>query len=367
MRVTQKHIARALNVSSITVHRALNNSGYVSKALKEKILDYAKRVNYIPHKASQVLVRNRIRKIAVFSSEEPKYFWNDVRTGIRIASQQIQPFDFQVRYCMIPGADSGLYLSRLEEVIADGVDAMAVVNQWIYDMNSIIGCLESRDVPYITVNIDAPESGRLCFIGPDYPAGGRLAAEFIGKALTFKENPRVLVINKTADMRMRSNAPDINRQRLHGFLNELGEQFGRIDCRVRIVGAVSGSESIERDIEEIVRPAVGAVDAIYLIPPFNRQFVRVMEKLKLAGKLIVVLHDLDPHTNHYLAEKWVTAVIYQNPILQGYYAVKVLEDILESGRPPENVHIPIVHSLILNENRDLYRNHYLFTQMSEKR
>jgi len=366
MRVTQKDIARALNVSLITVHRALNNSGYVSKSLKKKILNYAKKVHYVPHKASQILVRNKIRKIAIFSSDEPKYFWNDVRTGINIASEQILPFDYQVQYCMIPRSDSKFYIEKLKEVINDGVEATAIVNQWAYNMKDIIYFIDQHNIPYITFNIDAPESKRLCYIGPDYPAGGKLSAEFIDKALTFKKNAHVLIINKKAEIPANSNAPDINKERLEGFLTVMQKKFNKIHCDIKFVRQGIHLDLIENEIEKLINSTKSDIDAIYLIPPFNKQFVKVIDKLGFGGKKIVVIHDLDPYTSHYFEKKWITAVIYQNPILQGYYAVKILENILESGHRPEKDHITIVHSLILNENKDLYRNHYLFTKMIDK-
>ena len=78
-----------------------------------------------------------------------------------------------------------------------------------------------------------------------------------------------------------------------------------------------------------------------------------------------MLHDLEPSSNHYLEKNLLTSVVYQNPILQGYYTVRILENLLESGHPPEVRQINIVHSIILNENKDLYKNHYLFARMHE--
>jgi LacI family transcriptional regulator len=363
MRVTQKNIAKDLNVSSITVHRALNNSGYVSKKLRQRILDYAKRVNYVPHKASQVLVRNKVRKIAIFSSADPKYFWNDIRLGINIASQQILPFDYRVRYHMIPRGDSQPYFGKLKEEVEEGVEAIALVNQSFYDMKTLIAFVDSRSIPYITLNIDAPESRRLCHIGPDYFAGGKLAAEFIGKTLMFLKDARVLVINKKAEILAGSGAPDINRQRLEGFLSVMQKDFPDVRCETMFISPQARPELVGSDLEDILSSGKGRSDAIYLIPAFNKQFVSTIAKLGLAGKTVVI-HDLDPWTNRYFRNKWISAVIYQNPILQGYYAVKILENLLESGQLPEEEHIPIVHSLILNENRDLFRNHFLFTKLN---
>jgi LacI family transcriptional regulator len=106
------------------------------------------------------------------------------------------------------------------------------------------------------------------------------------------------------------------------------------------------------------------VDAIYFIPAYNAQFIQALEARKRRDT-IIVLHDLESASNHYLEKDLLSAVIYQNPILQGYYAVKILENILESGNPPKSKQVVITHSLLLNENKDLYKNHYFFTGMIE--
>lgn len=360
--VTQQDIANALGISLITVHRALNGSGYVSQKLKARILAHAREVTYVPHKASQILKRNRIRKVAVFSSTLPRYFWNDIRKGITIGAEQVQPFNYQVSYHMIPERNSRLYLARLGAALADGLEAVAFVNQWIYDMKSIISSVDRAGIPYLTLNIDAPDSHRLCYIGPDYRAGGRLAAEYIGKALLFKKDPRVLVVTAPAEGNAKSRAPDINALRYEGFLTVLQKHFSRIRHEVGYVTTEMRSKEVESQIRGLLTSKKGHVDAIYLIAAYNAQFIQALEKTPRA-RTFLVLHDLDPSSNHYLEKNPLTAVICQNPILQGYYTVKILENMLESGHPPDIRQINIVHSIIMNENKDLYRNHYFFTKM----
>jgi len=68
-----------------------------------------------------------------------------------------------------------------------------------------------------------------------------------------------------------------------------------------------------------------------------------------------VLHDLDKSSLHYLEAHPLMAVISQNPILQGYDAVRTLERILDTGSCPED-RIEIVHSLVFNENKEHYTN-----------
>jgi LacI family transcriptional regulator len=364
MGVTQKDIAEALQVSLITVHRALNGSGYVSRELKERILAYARDVRYVPHKASQILLRNKVRKIAIFSSALPHYFWNDIRTGITIAAEQIQALNYQVNYRTITERNSRLYLRRLREEIADGVEAIAIVNQWIFDMEAIIAFIERKGIPYLTLNVDAPDSGRLCYIGPDYREGGRLAAEYIGKTLLFKKNPRMLVITTPVETPEDSNSPDINHLRYEGFLSVMRKHFGRISHEVGYLTTDIRSKEVDRQIADLLASRQARVDAIYFIPAFNAQFIQALER-RDRGETVIVLHDLESSSNHYLERNLLTAVIDQNPILQGYYAVKILENMLESGHPPDRRQITITHSLLLNENKNLYKNHYLFTRLIE--
>ena len=362
--MTQQDIADALKVSHITVHRALNNSGYVSRGLKERILAYARDVHYVPHKASQILLRNKVRKIAIFSSALPHYFWNDIRTGITIGAEQIQAFNYQVNYRTIAERNTRLYLKRLNEEIVGGVEAVAIVNQWIFDMKSIIASIERKGIPFLTLNVDAPDSNRICYIGPDYRAGGRLAAEYIGKILRFKKNPRVLVITTPAEIPNDSSTPDLNRLRYEGFLQGIQRYFGSIAHEVGYLTTDIRSKEVGSQIEDLLRSRKAKVDVIYFIPAYNTQFIQALEKSGHKDT-VIVLHDMDSSANHYLEKNLQTAVIYQNPILQGYYAVKILENMLESGHPPDLRQITIEHSLLLNENKNLYKNHYLFARMIE--
>jgi LacI family transcriptional regulator len=364
MGITQKEIANALNLPLITVHRALNSSGYVSKELRGRILSYSREVHYVPHKASQILKRNKVRKIAVFSSSLPHYFWNDIRTGISIAAEQIQALNYRVNYHQVSERNSDQYLQRLEEEISDGVEAIAFVNQWIYRMDEIICRITRAGVPYATLNVDAPESRRVCYIGPDYRAGGGLAAEYIGKSLLFKRRPRVLVLTTLPDSRAILRAPDINKLRYEGFREVIEKHFPQLAYDAAYITKAMSSPVAAGHIADLLAEREGRFDAVYLIAAYNAPFIRALEQLAYSRR-VVVLHDLDSTSNHLLAKNLLTAVIYQNPILQGYYTVRTLENLLESGHPPENKLFNIVHSVILNENKDLYKNHTFFTRMME--
>jgi len=365
MRITQKEIARRMGISLITVSRALNNTGYVSQDLKDRILEFARENSYVPHKASQTLVRNRLRRIAVFSSSLPHYFWDDIRKGIDIAANQLQHFNYQINYHNLPEEDSVTYIRLLKEEMEKGLDAAALVNQRKYDMKTVMGLLEAEGIPYVTFNVDAEDSRRLCHIGSDYSAGGRLAANFIGSSLRFKENAAVLVLQlEEPDRHYSENMPDINRERQKGFLEVMERDYPEV--RIITENFTTPFRPGVRDvqIEKILKIREGTVDAVYLIPAFNEVFLESLEKLDYR-KTVTVLHDIDSTAIHHLETHLLSGVIYQNPILQGYYTIRTLEHILDSGSLEPRSNIEIINSLVLSENRFLFMNNYDIAQILE--
>ena len=59
--VTRKDIAEKLGVSVSVVSRVINNSGYVSKEKREKVLKAAKEMGYVQNPVAMALQQNKHR------------------------------------------------------------------------------------------------------------------------------------------------------------------------------------------------------------------------------------------------------------------------------------------------------------------
>jgi LacI family transcriptional regulator len=355
-RITQNDIAKALNIGINTVNRAFNNTGYVSKEMKKKIFEYSHEVNYVVNKAAQSLVRAEIRTIALFSSEKPKFFWDDIQKGVDIAKKHFEPFNINVLYIRIPVFDDRAYIKKLEEVLDDGVQAIGIVNNSEYDIPKICSIIEAHDVPYLTFNIDAPSSKRICYIGPDYLQGGKLAANFLGVGL--QDEDRILVLTSDSD-----RFPGINEIRLSGFQDTLAEYYPGINCVIRKLNEKDSPDAIQTKIKSYIEEEGGNYSGIYLISCFCSELIQVLSDNKcITLSPIVVVHDLFPGYKEYFNQKLITALIYQNPILQGYEAVKILEHILNHEDKTGREDVLLHSSILLRENCESYTNHYVFAQ-----
>ena len=80
--VTLKDIAKALDLSTSTVSRALRDTHEISPATKKLVLDYAKEINYKPNPIALSLKEKRSKSIGVVVSEVANSYFSQAINGI---------------------------------------------------------------------------------------------------------------------------------------------------------------------------------------------------------------------------------------------------------------------------------------------
>lgn len=80
--VTLKDIAKALNISTSTVSRALRDSYEINEKTKKIVAEYAKKVNYRPNPIALSLKENKSRAIGVIVPEIANNFFSQAINGI---------------------------------------------------------------------------------------------------------------------------------------------------------------------------------------------------------------------------------------------------------------------------------------------
>jgi LacI family transcriptional regulator len=79
---TIKDIAKALGLSTSTVSRALRDSYEISGATKKLVMDYAKKVNYLPNPNALSLKERRSKSIGIVVSEVANHYFSQAINGI---------------------------------------------------------------------------------------------------------------------------------------------------------------------------------------------------------------------------------------------------------------------------------------------
>jgi LacI family transcriptional regulator len=85
--VTIKRVAREAGVSVATVSRALNGTGPVRAAIRERILAVSERLRYVPHTGARSLITRRTGTIGVVLPDIHGEFFSEVIRGIDAVSR----------------------------------------------------------------------------------------------------------------------------------------------------------------------------------------------------------------------------------------------------------------------------------------
>jgi LacI family transcriptional regulator len=82
MNVTIKDIAKAAGVSHPTVSRALNNHPAISEATRDRIIELAQQMGYVPNASARGLKTSRTRALGVIMQQIDDPFWSEVLDGV---------------------------------------------------------------------------------------------------------------------------------------------------------------------------------------------------------------------------------------------------------------------------------------------
>ena len=86
--VTRKDIAEKLGVSVSVVSRVINNSGYVSKEKREKVLKAAKEMGYVQNPVAMALQQNKTKQLLFFCEDLTATYYNQMYHGMVRAARE---------------------------------------------------------------------------------------------------------------------------------------------------------------------------------------------------------------------------------------------------------------------------------------
>lgn len=319
---TIKTIAEAAGVSRGTVDRALNNRGEVAQDVARRIQTIADELGYVPNKAAKALRFNLTpRTIGVLLPATSDGFFASVTEGVMAAELSLAGMGINTRVERFEPSRSESFEQELSALLATGVAGLVVTGP---DTEATRAAVEQATgtVPVVTVNSDIRAPGRLCFVGQDLVQSGRVAGELMAKMLRGPGS----VIAVTGNLEFQAH-----QDRVLGFQAALSQW--QPAATVEVLEGFDSYEgttpALSRALAQTPRPsglfmATGSVEA-------------ALEQLKrsgLAGSLPVITNDMVPAVRRGLNNRIIDFTILQDPFHQGERPIRILADMLLSGRKP---------------------------------
>jgi ribose transport system substrate-binding protein len=195
-----------------------------------------------------------------------------------------------------------------------------------------------KDIPLVTMDNDAPDSGRLCYIGVDNREAGKAVARFVKKALP-KGGTIAMFIGDTTSAN--------GEARSGGVLEELatperngvpgkhpdnpqisGKFYGNyflLDGEVKEDGGPGTGKALTNAQAALDR--IGGMANVCLIGLYAYNPPAILEAARgksLVGKITIVGFDENPITLKAIDDGAIVGTVVQNPYQYGYKTVEVL-------------------------------------------
>ncbi|WP_127593251.1 substrate-binding domain-containing protein [Paenibacillus lautus] len=321
-RLTLKEISQRIGISVATVDRVLNNRGNVKPETYRKVMDKLNEMNYTPNKSASFLSRKKELSIAVVFPELPDYFWWQVEKGVNVAYEELRDYGLYVELFKSEKYDMEKQKQVVEDIIASkAFDAIAISPNDSEEMADLIDRGIEAGIAICTFNNDSPLSKRLFYVGCDYRIAGRLAANMLCK-ITGPDAKFGLI---TSDASSEPSATTFQlQQKIMGFREVIA------DYRVELTQLLKLKQE-EYDSASIFESFFDQVDAVYVTSAKLHAVGKHLEQLGLAGKKALIGHDITEEIYDDLQRDVVTATICQDPVNQGYLAIKTLFGYLAYG------------------------------------
>ena len=308
-------VARLAGVSKSTASRALTGGGYVSESTKQRVVDAAASLGYVPSTSAVSLATGRTRTIALIVPKVNRWYFGSIVEGVE---RSLIPQGYDVTlYVAEPGSRDreSLYSTYLARKRFDGVIAVALEPE-DRDLERLVAigkptvCIGNALADIPTLGLDNVGITRI--ITQHLIALGHTDIAFVGST-------------PPTDAR----AKDVDERSI-GYRNAMNDHGLTVRIRdvpstLTITDAYAAAASFLADAAFRPTGVVAACDevAIGVIIAARRMGISVPSQLSVVG--------IDGHD---YAEMFALTTVEQFPQAQGIEATRLLLSIIEGNEAP---------------------------------
>lgn len=335
MKATMLDISAASGVSTATVDRALNNRPGVSPANRQRVLEAAHQLGYLPTSGA-VTMPSRPAHLEFMLPIGANGFMVDLARHIQDYAARLP----LVSKCTIHDIEGVLpeHLQRAIDKLSINVHGVGIIALDHPKTRNIIREIVDGGIRVVTIASDVPATPRSSYVGIDNRVAGRTAAHLFGRFLHGKGRLMLL---------LGSRAYRGHEEREMGFRSVLAEEFPGLSI-MESVEINDQPEASYRATSRILSGS-GGIDGIYCIGAGRSGVVRAIEESAASRRPHFICHDLTKVTRGYLVNDQVDVVIDQNARLMAEQSVIQLLGSIAAAAPYLTLKL-IEPRLIFKEN-----------------
>ena len=174
MTVTLSDIAKSLNVSVVTVSKALRNKGKISADTRKRVLQRAKQLNYQANWVARSLVTRKTYTIGLLLPDFTHPFFAEIAKAV---AEAVRPSGYHQIISYFE-EDPELERQEAESLVARQVDGLIIASAQTRGAGTLFGGIRRRGIPLVFIDRQVM-GARGSFVGVDNEAIGRLATSHL--------------------------------------------------------------------------------------------------------------------------------------------------------------------------------------------
>lgn len=280
--------------------------------------------------------RNGGLEIVVVAKALDSEFWQRLKAGAEEAARESGDVRLAV---LAPEREVNIdqQVAILEDQVLKKVSALAVAPAGVAEIVPVLDKAAAASIPVLLVDTDLSWPRKLSYIGTDNRLGGRLAGEFVIRALSGKGQVAVI-----------RGMPGVatHEDRLAGFEEALA---GTPAIELVTVQPANSERALGMAVMENLLTSHPAIDAVFATN--DQMALGAMEAIaarNLTGKIVLVGFDATREAARAVAAGRMTAVIAQHPEAMGRRAVE--EAIRAARGEPVAERVDTGTTLVTKEN-----------------
>ncbi|ESX83093.1 MULTISPECIES: LacI family DNA-binding transcriptional regulator [unclassified Mesorhizobium] len=320
MKATVSDIARSCGLSTATVDRVLNNRPGASAANRQRVMEAAKQLGYLPV-VDQVALPSRPAHLEFFLPIGSNAFMADLARHIEDYAARL-PLVASCRIHKLTGISPSALQTAVENLSlkANGVGVIAVDHP---RTRNILREIVEAGIRLVTLVSDVPGAPRSAYVGIDNRVAGRTAALLMGRFLGGRKGHLAMVVG--------SRSYRGHEEREMGFRSVLGEEFPNLTVTSAVeindepgVSYTATMKALHNEPELL---------GIYCIGAGRSGVAKALLEARPQKKPVFICHDLTRETRGYLVDDLLDVVIDQNARLIAEQSVIRLLGSIASSAP----------------------------------
>lgn len=315
-KITIISMAKELGIAPSTVSRAFDPSSRISAPVRKKILEYARKVGYVPNRAAARLSMGQLR-VGVALANNYEYGANELLRGIKDAFRSLLDYKLTLKVIIYDNkrnrsnqyADVMDKLSDCHCIILSGFEAGCAARV----INPV-----SESIPVVILQSCVDGVNALFTSTVDSKASSLMAADILNICTVNNPAKRVALFTGNRTTHTHHIAAEVFGQACEKLNMELVFSCDMHDSELELARACA-------DMPE--------VDGIYITSGKSLELCRAVEKME--NRPALVTFDIYPELGEYLKNGVICASIYQDMYNQGYNAFSLLvRHIVDRTEPP---------------------------------